>query len=96
MLFVETNEFNFLFSLPNELYILCFFVCLFVFSYLLYLVFDFVCLSFLSGNWLPKVKFGPLSMLITAFYFIYDKNVNGVGTLGYETTKLVLHLGRVA
>ena len=35
-------------------------------------------------------------MLITAFYFIYDKNVNGVGTLGYETTKLVLHLGRVA
>ena len=79
----------------NCIYFVFSFVCLFLVIYFTWFLI-FVCLSFLSGNWLPKVKFGPLSMLITAFYFIYDKNVNGVGTLGYETTKLVLHLGRVA
>ena len=50
----------------------------------------------------PKVNFGPLSrynltnpMLITVFYFIYDQNIIGVGIKGFETTELVLHLGRM-
>ena len=34
-------------------------------------------------------------MLITVFYFIYDQNITGVGTKGFETTELVLHLGRM-